>query len=155
MAIHPTTTPAGETAQRHPMPLSSDVDRPSWPSDEHEHPPGGGRSAGEISARIVRLLREHTGRGPREAKTTLSSDLIVVSLGGCLSTAESRLVRAQQGELVARARRVLHLGVRAGAIAIVEEVTQRQVTTYLTDQQLTPDLAILVFMLAPETPESV
>lgn len=102
-----------------------------------------------ISNRIVRLLSQHTGRGPTKAKTTVSADVVVVTLADCLTTVEKRLAGSGATELVTQARSVLHRGIGADAIAVVEELTSRQVTAYLTDQQVDPDLAVIVFLLAP------
>ena len=108
-----------------------------------------GETAGAISTRLVGLLRRHTGRGPTKAKAIISGDLALVTLADCLTTAEIEVAAAGHGELVARARSVLYDGVRAEATAIVEELTHRQVTAYLTAQHQDPELAILVFYLAP------
>jgi hypothetical protein len=51
-----------------------------------------------------------------------------------------------------RVRRAIHQGMRAEAIAIVEERTQRHVVGYLTAQDDDPDRAILVFHLARPKP---
>ena len=109
-----------------------------------------GDTAGAISTRLVGLLRRHTGRGPTKAKTFISSDLVLVTLSDCLTTAEAQVVAAGHGELAVRTRRVLHDGIRAEATAIVEKLTNRPVTAYLTAQHDEPDLAILVFYLGPE-----
>ena len=108
-----------------------------------------GETASAISARIVGLLGKHTGRGPTKAKAIVSSDLVMVTLADCLTTAEKRLAAAGHGEIVISTRAILHHGMRAEATAIVEELTDRQVSAYLTAQHHEPDLAILVFYLAP------
>lgn len=108
-----------------------------------------GGIAGTISTRLVGLLREHSGRGPTKAKALISSDLVLVTLADCLLTYEQHLVAAGHGELVQRARGVLHQEMRVEAIAIVEELTHRRVDAYLTAQHHEPDVAILVFYLAP------
>ena len=100
-----------------------------------------------ISTRMVGLLRRHTGKGPTQAKTILSRDVVVVSLTGCLTTAEQGLVGIGQGALVRRTRGALYDGMRDDAVALVEELTHRGVTAYLTDQQLDPDLGAIVFVL--------
>lgn len=107
-----------------------------------------GETAGEISTEVVGLLRRHTGRGPTKARTFISSDLVVVTLSECLTTAETEVAAAGHGELVARARSVLYDRIRADATTIVEELTDSHVTAYLTAQHDDADLAILVFYLA-------
>ena len=110
-----------------------------------------GDTAAAISRRIVGLLRQHTGRGPTKAKTIVCCDLVVVTLADCLTTAEQNIAAAGQAELVVRTRGLLHDGMRTQASAIVQQLTHRQVTAYLTAQHHQPDLAILVFYLGPTT----
>ena len=113
-----------------------------------------GLLAAAISTGVVRLLGKHTGRGPTKARTTVSGDLAVVTLADCLTTAEKQLASNGHRELVMRARTDLQRGMRADAIALVEQLTQREVTTYLTDQQIDPDHGVIVFMLAPSMLQS-
>ena len=126
------------------MPLGS-APLPSNDAAEQRLP---GETAGAISTRLVGLLRRHTGKGPTKAKAIISGDLALVTLADHLTTAELNVAAAGHGELVARARRVLYDGIRAEATAIVEELTDRQVTAYLTAQYQDPEVAILVFYLA-------
>lgn len=130
------------------MPLGSAPSPADWPAERDDHPTPG-ETAATISNELVRLLRRHTGRGPTKAKTTLSPDLVVTTLTGCLTTAETRLASAGHGELVDRARHELHRGMGAEAIAIVEESTHRSVSAFLSDQNHDPDVAIIVFIMAP------
>jgi uncharacterized protein YbcI len=117
-------------------------------------PPGELTAA--ISTAIVRLFRTHTGSGATKAKTILSDELVVVvMLGECLTTAEKQLADAGNVELVLEVRRALHEGMREDATALVEELTGRKVTAYLTDQALSPDRASLTFVLASSVPERV
>jgi uncharacterized protein YbcI len=72
---------------------------------------------------------------------------VVVTLGDCLTSLETRLAAGGSLELVRLVRRELHEGLRVEGRAIVEELTQRQVVAYLTAQQHEPDLAVLIFYL--------
>jgi uncharacterized protein YbcI len=139
---------SGSKAPNGARPLGSAPLLPDWPADAAERHLDG-HAAGAISTGVVGLLREHTGRGPTKAKTIISSDLVVITLADCLTTAERQLAAAGHGDLVADTRSVLHEGMRAAATDIVEEHTNRQVNAYLTAQHQDPDLAILVFYLAP------
>ena len=145
----------GPTASSHPTPQLAEpppagVARPlgSAPLDW----PATGRHAGDtaraISTQIVALVREHTGRAPTKAKAIISPDLVVVSLADCLTTAERHVAAAGHSELITHTREALHQGMEAEATAIVEELTHKSVTAYLTAQHHDPDLAILVFYLA-------
>ena len=120
-------------------------DRPSSLRD----PCSRGDLKGAISTEVVRLFRQHTGRGPTRAKTTISDGVIVVTLEDCLTTAEKQLLDAGEGELVEQTRSVLHRGMRAEAVHLVERLTRKTVIAYLNDQEFDPDLAVIVFVLAP------
>jgi uncharacterized protein YbcI len=100
-----------------------------------------------ISNGIVQLLRARAGRGPTQAKTSISSDLVIVTLGDCLTTFEKSLIEDGEHELVKRNRERLHHTLRAAATEIVETNTRKQVVAYLTDQQYDPDIAMLAFVL--------
>jgi uncharacterized protein YbcI len=102
-----------------------------------------------ISTEVVRLFRQHTGRGPTKAKTTISDGVIVVTLADCLTTPEKQLLDAGQRELVEQTRSALHRGMRAEAVHLVERLTRTEVVAYLNDQEFDPDLAVIVFVLAP------
>ncbi len=106
-----------------------------------------GQIAGEISTRLVGLLRRHTGRGPTKARAIISSDLVLVTLSEGLTTAEAHVAAAGHAQLIARARSVLYDLIRDEATAIVEELTGRKVVAYFTAQHDQPDIAILVFYL--------
>ncbi|MFN0136127.1 MAG: DUF2294 domain-containing protein [Phycisphaerae bacterium] len=60
------------------------------------------RTQGEIEAAIsqamIRFEREYMGRGPKEIRTFLIDDLIVVRLQGVLTAAEQQLVGSVQVE---------------------------------------------------------
>jgi uncharacterized protein YbcI len=109
---------------------------------------GRGHAAAAISNAIVRLLRERSGRGPTQAKTTITPDLVVVTLNDWLTTAEKALLCDGHADLVIESRAALHHGMRREAIAAVEEVTGREVAAYLTDHDLEPNVAVVVFALA-------
>ena len=130
----------GPTASSHPL-GSAPLD---WPATGLP----AGDTARAISTRIVALLREHTGRGPTKAKAIISPDLVVVTLADCLTTAERHVAAAGHSDLITHTREALHQGMEAEATAIVEELTHRSVSAYLTAQHHDPDLAILVFYLA-------
>ena len=60
------------------------------------------KTAGEIEAAISqgmsRFAQEHMGRGPKDVRTHLIGDLLVVRLQGVLTAAEQHLVKTLQAE---------------------------------------------------------
>lgn len=139
----------GQLRASRPIPSSTE------PADARAAPPSrrngaaDGNTAASISQAIVRLVRTRTGRGPTKAKTSLSADLAIVTLGEYLTAAEKTLVRDGHSKLARQFRTTLHDGMRADAVAAVEEITGRQVAAYLTAHQHDPELAMIAFHFSP------
>ena len=136
-------------------PLSDAADRPPTPLEArrtgsaHRHSAlngsAEGRTADAISRALVGLLRTRTGTGPTQVTTDLSPDLAIVTLGDWLTPAEQTLLKEGRRALARQLRTALHDGMRAEAVAAVEQITGRQVAAYLTAHQDDPDLAIIAF----------
>lgn len=133
------------------MPLGSAPLPADWADDAADER-ADGAVAGEVANQIVGLLRKYAGRGPTKAKCAITADLAVVTLADCLTTLETQLAASGNIELVRQVRRATHEGMHPEATAIVEVLTQRRVVAYLTAQDDDPDLAILIFYLAPPEP---
>ncbi|HYN50912.1 MAG TPA: Na-translocating system protein MpsC family protein [Thermoleophilaceae bacterium] len=129
-----------------------DLPEPAGPRPS-EHPSQPGYTQGDAPAAITRaivgLLRRRTGRGPPKAKTLMSSDLAIVTLGDCLTAAEKTLAREGHSALATQFRDALHDGMRAEAVAAVQAITGRQVTAYLSAHEHDPELAVIAFHLGP------
>lgn len=107
-----------------------------------------GRAADAVSQALVGVLRKRTGRGPTKVRTDMSPDIAIVTLEDSLTPAERTLVSEGRRELVTQFRTALHDGMRAEAVAAVEEITGREVAAYLTAHQH-PDMAIIAFHFSP------
>lgn len=79
----------------------------------------------------------------------ISSDLALVTLVDCLTTAERTLVAEGHSQVALRLRAALHEEIRAEAVATVEAATGRKVVAYLAAQEHDPDIAILAFYFGP------
>lgn len=110
---------------------------------------GTGQATVAISNAIVHLVSQHAGRGPTQAKTTITPELAIVTLSDGLTTAEKTLLRDGHAALVLHGRAALHQAMRREAIAVVEEATGREVAAYLTDHDLEPNVAVVVFVFTP------
>jgi len=115
-----------------------------------------GAPAGEITAAVVRLLREYAGRGPTQAKTVLASDLAVVTLHDCLTEGEKTVADGGRRGLVSAGRDAIHEAIRPQAEAMVAAKTGCPVVAYLAYQGHDPDRAVIAFVLAhPADAEAV
>jgi uncharacterized protein YbcI len=81
-------------------------------------------------------------------RTDISPDLAIVTLEDALTAAERTLVSEGRRALVTQFRTALHDGMRADAVAAVEEITGRQVAAYLTAHEH-PDMTVLAFHFSP------
>jgi uncharacterized protein YbcI len=100
-----------------------------------------------ISNSMVSLLHQYTGRGPTKARTTIGDDLIVCVMGATLTKGEKTLAEAGKSEIVLQSRRAFQEAFQADAIAAVEEISQRQVVAFMSNNHIDPDLAVEVFVL--------
>ena len=64
-----------------------------------------GEVEAQISEAIIRFEKEYMGRGPRETKTYIIDDMILVRLQGVLTPAEEQLTKTNEGaDLIKKAR---------------------------------------------------
>ncbi len=102
-----------------------------------------------ISNAVVGLLRDFTGRGPTQARTTIGSDTVVVTLRDSLTKAERTLASRGQALEVLAMRRAFQDTMREDLIAAVERLTMRKVEAFLSDNLHEPDVAVEIFLLVP------
>ena len=102
-----------------------------------------------ISDAMASLLSRHTGRGATSSWTTFSRDLIVCVMGDALTTGEKNLVHYGRPEAVLSIRRAYQESMAQEAISIVEELSGRRVTAFMSNNHIDPDLAVEIFVLQP------
>jgi uncharacterized protein YbcI len=110
----------------------------------------GGRLAVAISSMVVRVLRDHTGRGPTKSRTHMTEDLISVVVPYPPTHAERTLVAHDKTDVVLAARRAFHDTMRAELIDGIEALTGRTVIAFFSDNAIDPDIALKSFLLAPQ-----
>lgn len=111
----------------------------------------------DISNDVVRLVREHFGKGPTQARTIWHDDVVVTVLRGGFTHAEKTLYRAGKGEIVEEARRAMQDVFEREMKACVERHTGRRVEAFMSANHHEPDASVEIFLLAPddgETPAS-
>ena len=118
------------------------------------------RTQGEIEAAICqgmgRFEQEFMGRGPKDIRTHLIDDLIVVRLQGVLTAAEQHLVRslpAERGrDLLKQVRTHLLETARPLMEALVREITGIKVLSLHHDISTVTGEEVVLFTLA-ESPQ--
>jgi uncharacterized protein YbcI len=106
-----------------------------------------GPLAADISNAVVRLFREHFGKGPTQAKTLLHDDAVVTILRGGFTHAEKMLYKAGKGDVVDEGRRAMQDVFEREMRAEVERVTGRRVTAFLSANHHDPDASVEIFLL--------
>jgi uncharacterized protein YbcI len=113
-----------------------------------------GRSASAISNAVVGIYREYTGRGPTQAKATITDDHVAVVLEDTLLKAERTLAAEGATDTVRTLRRRFQDTMRDDLVAAVERATGRRVRAFMSDHQLEPDCAVEFFLFEPERSDS-
>jgi uncharacterized protein YbcI len=108
----------------------------------------GGQLLSEISTSIVKLMREHYGRGPLKAKTYTLDDIIVCVLRGAGFTAlEQTIMDSGDGQRVIAMRENFQQMMAERYKVMIEQLTDRRVLAFLSQAHVEPDLTLEVFFL--------
>jgi len=114
------------------------------------------KTQGEIEAAICegvgRFEQEYMGRGPKDIRTHLIGDLLVVRLQGVLTAAEQQLVKtlpAEKGRgLLKQVRTQLMDTARPALEAMVQDITGAKVVSLHHDISTVTGEEIVLFTLA-------
>jgi uncharacterized protein YbcI len=108
----------------------------------------------DVARAMVKLLKDHVGRGPSHARAHVHEDLVVVVLRGTMTKAERTLAGEGEEDLVRGVRHVLNGAFREDANAIIERLAGRRVTAFLSDHDVDKDIVVQAFVLAPREGKS-
>ena len=114
------------------------------------------KTPGEIEAAIsegvTRFEQEYMGRGPKDIRTYMLDDLLVVRLQGVLTAAEQQLVKSVPPEkgrdLLKQVRTQLIEAARPVLQALVEEVTGTRAVSMHHDVSTVTGEEVVLFALA-------
>ena len=110
-----------------------------------------GQIEAEISEAIIKFEREYMGRGPKETRSYILGDMIVVRLRGVLTPAEKQLADASNyaegGRLVKQVRMQLLEKARTLLEAIIHNITGRNVVSLHTDISTRTGERVIVWTL--------
>ena len=99
---------------------------------------------------MVRLYKEHFGKGPTRCRTYLEPDLVVVVLGGGYTAAEQTLFENGKWYDVRSARQTWQDSMEVHFVDKIEELTRRRVSAFMSANRQDPDLAVELFLLEGE-----
>ena len=107
-----------------------------------------GQLEADISALLTKFEKEHLGRGPKEVRTFIIQDMILVRLQGILSPAEEKLAKENDGiQLVKQIRRRLIESSRKVIENIIVEKTNAKVRTLHTDISTHTGERVIIFVM--------
>jgi uncharacterized protein YbcI len=110
-----------------------------------------GELEAEVSANITKFEREHLGRGPKEVRTWIIQDMILVRLRGVLTPAEEKLASDPDGHhLVKEVRTRLIEGSRPILDEMIERLTGIKMVSLHSDISLRQGERIIVITLAED-----
>ena len=102
----------------------------------------------EISNAVVRLVREHFGKGPTQAKTIWMDDVVVCVLRGGFTHAEQTLYKAGRGDIVDEGRKAMQGVFEREMTSAITRLTGRRVEAFLSANHHEPDVIVECFVLS-------
>ena len=119
-------------------------------SEVSTHQGRSGELLADISQALVLLYKECYGKGPTKAKTYISDDLVVCVLEGGFLKGERTLRDAGHEAAVSDQREAIQGIMRQRFIDTIEELTGREVKSYISGIDLHTETNADVFVLTPE-----
>jgi uncharacterized protein YbcI len=117
-------------------------------TDAQEPVLAGGRLLSAISTSIVKMMREHYGRGPLKAKTYALDDIIVCVLRGSgFTPLEQTIMDSGDGSRVIAMRENFQEMMATRYKSMIEELTGRTVMAFLSQAHVEPDITLEVFFI--------
>src|SRR3712207_6142050 len=107
-----------------------------------------GQIEAEISDAMVKLQRDHTGRGPNQAHTYILEDMVIVRMQEVLTPAERQLTGNPHGQsLVKQFHQQMHEIARKELESIIESHTGCRVTSIHSDVSTKTGEQMSIFVL--------
>ena len=107
-----------------------------------------GEIEAEIAEAMVKFEMDYMGRGPKEARTHIVEDMVLVRLKGVLTPAEQQLTKSADGvQLIKRMRSTLIEHARPILFSVIADITGAKVTGLHTDISTVAGERMIVFVL--------
>ena len=108
----------------------------------------GGQLLAAISRSIVKLLRDHYGRGPMKAKTYAIDDILVCVLRGSgFTPIERTMMESGEPQRVVAMREDFQRVMAKRYKEVIEGLTDRKVVAFLSHAHVEPDLTLEIFFV--------
>ncbi|HET6466217.1 MAG TPA: DUF2294 domain-containing protein [Nitrospiria bacterium] len=107
-----------------------------------------GQVESEISNALIQFEKDYMGRGPKETKTCIIEDMVLVRLKGVLTPAEQQLAKNQKGtDLIKEIRSNLLEQARELLSEVIEKITGLKVLSLHTDISTKTGERVIIFTL--------
>lgn len=106
-----------------------------------------------VTEAMVLLHQRYYHRTPVSAKTQmLGDDLLACVFGGVYTEVEKTMIELERGSTVKDTRSAFQNAMQHKFIDAVQQLSGREVTAFISDTHIGPDVEIELFMLAPPMP---
>jgi uncharacterized protein YbcI len=117
---------------------------------ESERRLSGGALNAALANEVGKLIADFTGRGAQRSRAFLYQDVVVCVLEDAATNAERNLVSAGKADLVRLQRDALQRAMGPQLIAVVERLTHRTVSTFMSGTDEAGASSVEAFVLEPE-----
>jgi uncharacterized protein YbcI len=107
----------------------------------------GGQLNAALSRAVVQLHNQYLGRGPTKGHAFYRGSVVVVILEDTLTKPERSLIAGGKDDVVRDMRRDLLDTMRPDLVDAIEQLTERRVVSFLTDNDIATDIAAEIFVL--------
>jgi len=115
-----------------------------------------GQVEARISEVVSRFENEYMGRGPKQIRTLIIQDLIIIRLKGFLSQSEQKLAENSQGvELLKKVRMTLFENSRSYLVSLINEVVDVEVISTHSDVSTKTGEKIIVITVGENLEEKL
>ena len=115
-----------------------------------------GQIEAEVSNAMTKFELEYMGRGPKETKTFLIEDMVIVRLKGVLTDAERHLTKTQEGrDLIKKVRATMLESTRDLLSRVIRDIVGVDVTSLHTDISTNTGERMIIFTLAESIDKDV
>jgi uncharacterized protein YbcI len=136
-----------------PLPDTGAVEMGASAAKSGQPPLAGGQLLAAISTSIVKILREHYGRGPMKAKTYALDDIIVVVMRGSgFTPLEKTIMDSGEPERVIAMREDFQRVMADRYKQMIEDLTGCKVVAFLSQAHVEPDITMEVFFVDGQLP---
>ncbi len=106
-----------------------------------------------VTDAMVAFHTRYYHRSPISAKTRmLGDDLLACVLGGVYTDVEKTMIELEQGATVKDTRSAFQNAMQHRLVDTVQRLCGREVTAFISDSHVGPDMEIELFMLGPSAP---